>query len=95
MAATGVADPNTLAKITEQLEGLSDPEESILPSLPAVNAVTIASGSWNVRTGPGTEFASAGVVHGGDRLEKIDLEGWIPVLYNGEVRFIGPKAAGR
>lgn len=95
MAATGVADPNTLAKITEQLEGLSDPEESILPSLPVMNAVTIASGSWNVRTGPGTEFASAGVIHGGDRLEKIDLEGWIPVLYNGEVRFIGPKAAGR
>ena len=92
LAASGVADPETLAKIQQQLEGLSDPEESVLPSIPTLNAVTIASGSWNVRTGPGSEFASAGIVHGGDKLEKIDLENWVPVLHNGEVRFIGPKA---
>lgn len=92
LAASGVADPETLAKIQQQLEGLSDPEESILPTIPVLNAITVASGSWNVRTGPGSEFASAGIVHGGDKLEKIDLENWIPVLYNGEVRFIGPKA---
>ena len=92
MAATGIADPNTLVKIQQQLEGLSDPEESILPSIPTLNAVTIASGSWNVRTGPGSEFASAGIVRSGDKLEKIDLEGWTLVLFNGEVRFIGPKA---
>lgn len=92
MAATGIADPNTLAKIQQQLEGLSDPEETVLPSLPTLNAVTIANGKWNVRTGPSTEFPSAGIVRGGDKLEKIDLEGWIPVIYNGEVRFIGPGA---
>lgn len=92
MVVTGIADPNTLAKIQQQLEGLSDPEESVLPSLPTMNAITIASGTWNVRTGPGTEFASAGIVRGGDKLEKVDLEGWIPVLFNGEVCFIGPSA---
>lgn len=92
LAASGLADSETLAKIQQQLEGLFDPEESILPTIPVLNAITVASGSWNVRTGPGSEFASAGIVHGGDKLEKIDLENWVPVLFNGEVRFIGPKA---
>lgn len=89
----GEAGPITLAKIAEVMEDMGDNDESSdnLP-LPITNGITIAAGSWNVRTGPSTEFASAGVVHGGDRLEKIDLEGWTPVLYNGEVRFIGPKA---
>ena len=95
LPVTGIADPVTLAKIQEKLEDLSDPEESILPDIPALNAITIALGSWNVRTGPGSKYASAGIVHGGDKLEIIDLDNWIPVKYNGEVRFIGPKAAGR
>lgn len=92
LPASGVADSDTLAKIQQQLEGLSDPEESILPDLPIPNAVTIAPGTWNVRTGPGTEFASAGIVRGNERYEKVDLEKWIPIIYNGEVRFIGPSA---
>lgn len=92
LPASGVADSDTLAKIQQQLEGLSDPEESILPDLPILNAVTIAPGTWNVRTGPGTEFASAGIVRGNERYEKVDLEKWIPIIYNGEVRFIGPSA---
>lgn len=95
IVATGVVDAATAQKISEQLEGLSDKDEIELPSIPSVNSITIANGKWNVRTGPGSEFKSAGIVRGGDKLEKIDLEGWIPVLFNGEVRFIGPKAAGR
>lgn len=59
------------------------------------NTVTIADGSWNVRTGPGTEYASVGRVHGGDALRKADPGSWIPVIYGGQVRFIGPKAAGK
>ena len=52
----------------------------------------IKAGTWNVRTGPGTEFPSAGIVRGGERYEKVDLENWVPIIYNGEVRFIGPSA---
>lgn len=92
LVATGIADPNTLTKITEQLEGLSDSDETEMLPIPSANTIMIADGSWNVRTGPGTEFKSAGVVRSGDRLERIDLEEWIPVLFNGEVRFVGPKA---
>ena len=93
LEADGEAGPITLGKITEVMEDMGDNDESSdnLP-LPIVNGITIAPGKWNVRTGPGSEFKSAGIVRGGDKLEKIDLEGWIPVLYNGEVRFIGPSA---
>lgn len=54
--------------------------------------ITIAPGSWNVRSGPGTGYPAVGVVHGGDVLKKADAGGWIPVIYNGEVRWIGPSA---
>lgn len=56
--------------------------------------VKTAPGSWHVRTGPGTEYPSAGVVQGGCVLQKIELDGWIPVAYKGKICFIGPKAAG-
>lgn len=89
----GEAGPITLAKITEVMEDMGDNDEPSdnLP-LPIMNGITIAPGKWNVRTGPSTDFKSAGIVRGGDVIEKINLDGWIPVLYNGEVRFIGPSA---
>ena len=54
--------------------------------------ITIAPGSWNVRSGPGTAYPAVGVVHGGDALKKADTGGWVPVIYNGEARWIGPSA---
>lgn len=89
---TGIVYAETQAAIAAALEALGDTDETDTLPVPILDGVTIASGSWNVRTGPGTEFAAAGVVKGGDRLEKIDLDGWTPVLYNGEVCFIGPSA---
>jgi len=56
--------------------------------------VAIAPGSWNVRVGPGVDYPSVGVVRGGEALEKVQANGWIPVIYRGEVCWIGPKAAG-
>jgi hypothetical protein len=38
------------------------------------NGVAIADGTYNVRTGPSTSFASAGIVSGGMVLEKVDLD---------------------
>lgn len=56
------------------------------------NGVVIADGTYNVRTGPSTSFASTGIVSGGMVLEKVDLDGWTPVLFDGKVCFIGPSA---
>lgn len=88
---TGIADAATLKKIDEVMDGLGDSDEEELP-VPIVDGVTIADGRWNVRTGPGSEFKSAGTVHGGDVLERVELNGWIPVMFEGELRFIGPAA---
>ena len=54
--------------------------------------ITIAPGSWNVRSGPGTSYPAVGVVKGGEVLKKADAGGWVPVIYNGELRWIGPSA---
>lgn len=56
------------------------------------NGITIVNGSWNVRTGPGSSYKSVGIVRKGSVLEKVDIGEWIPVLFDGEVRFIGPRA---
>lgn len=92
LAASGVADEQTLKAIEAAKEGLSDSDETEMPPVQSVNLVTVAPGTWNVRTGPGSEFPSAGIAKGGAYLEKVDIDGWVPVLYNGEVRFIGPNA---
>lgn len=90
---TGIVNAETWRKIDLLMDndGDADDETEEAPK-PIENGVNIANGSWNVRTGPGTAYPSAGIVRGGDVLEKVDLNGWTPVLYNGEVCFIGPSA---
>lgn len=89
----GVVGELTRAKIKalRDSQGDSDDTDEVVQVKPE-NGVTIAPGTFNVRTGPSTSYPSAGVVSGGAVLEIVDLDGWTPVLYNGEVRFIGPKA---
>ena len=60
--------------------------------IPPEQAAVIASGSWNVRRGPGANYPSAGVVRGGDVLERAQMGDWIPVIFSGEVCFISPRA---
>lgn len=93
LTPTGIYDKETQERITAALNAVGDtdePEETL--PLPIIDGVDIKAGTWNVRTGPGTEFPAAGIVRGGERYEKVDLENWIPIIYNGEVRYIGPKA---
>ena len=57
--------------------------------------LTVASGAWNLRRGPGTQYGAVKTVHGGDRLEKVEPKDWIPVNVGGDVLWIGPKAIER
>lgn len=50
--------------------------------------LTVISGEWNVRTGPGTNFPTAGIVEKGDKLTGLDSENWVPVLYKGEAMWV-------
>lgn len=89
----GVVGQLTRAKIDALRDAQGDSDDVDEPvQVKPENGVTIAPGSYNVRTGPSTSYPSAGIVRGGDVLEVVDLDGWTPVLVNGEVRFIGPKA---
>lgn len=68
-----------------------------LADVPVIGApdgtgLLVKDGSWNIRTGPGTAYAIAGVAHGGDRLGEIQTDGWKAIRYNGEVRYISEKA---
>ena len=93
LPTTGVADEATQKKIAELLEHEGDSEDNDEKLEVAVpNGITIGKGSWNVRTGPGVEFACAGIARKGDILERIEIGDWIPVMFNGEVRYISPKA---
>lgn len=59
------------------------------------NSVTIAPGTWNLRRGPGTKYEIVGRVRGGQVFEKADSNGWAPVIWNGEICWIGPNAVKR
>lgn len=83
----GEYGPLTHASMTDELAKLTG---SDAPQPPEGN-LTVAQGSWNLRTGPGTEYAIAGVAHGGDRLTGAGTDGWTPVLCSGEVRWISNK----
>ena len=67
------------------------PVESEKPEIPE-GSLTVAGGSWNVRTGPGTDYASVAVVHGGDKLAQVPSDGWTPILLKDEIRWISNKA---
>lgn len=93
LSSTGVYDAETKAHLESAMNAVGDTDIPVdnLP-VPILNGVTIKAGTWNVRKGPGTEFAAAGVVRGGEQYEKVDLDNWIPIIFNGEVCYISPKA---
>lgn len=72
----------------------SGDKAEVAPTEPAGD-LTVAAGTWNVRSGPGTGWPSVAVVKGGDKLQSVDDNDWIPVLIDGQVRWISPKAVGR
>ena len=89
MDADGEYGPLTHAALMQALDG----QEIAAPSVPeTAGGVTVKSVTWNVRTGPGTGYPVAGIVRGGDVLEAANPDGWAPVLYNGEIRWISGKA---
>lgn len=89
LEADGEYGPKSHAAMLKTLDALNDvpapaPEHS--------GNLTVKSGAWNVRTGPGTSYSTAGIVHGGDKLTELAADGWIPVIYNGEPMYISKNA---
>lgn len=89
LAADGIYGAMTHDALMAALETKSDAPE-IAPE--AVNDLTVKSGTWNLRTGPGTAYPVAAVVQGGAKLSALSAESWIPVLHDGQPLWISKKA---
>lgn len=57
------------------------------------NVVRITGDAVNVRRGPGTEYESIAIAHKGDTLPAVAADGWQPVLFGGEIRWVSMKYA--
>lgn len=52
----------------------------------------VKPGTWRIRSGPGTEYDTVEYVRGGDTLESVNADGWVPVLHKGKVCWISKNA---
>ena len=57
------------------------------------NVVRITGDTVNVRRGPGTDYESIAIARKGNTLPAVAADGWQPVLFGGEIRWISMKYA--
>lgn len=57
------------------------------------NAWVKITGDCHLRIGPGTQFESVGIARKGDRLDRADETGWVPVILRGEAVWVSEKYA--
>ena len=84
----GVCGPLTWEALEHGAAGDTDEPE------PELGYVTVRSGSWRVRNGPGTQYGTVGFVRAGDKLKRTDgsEKGWLGVEYKGINAWISEKA---
>ena len=85
----GEYGPKSYAALQAELDKMDD-VPAVEPD--ASENLTVVSGEWNIRTGPGTAYPTAGIVSAGDKLTEIEPGNWLPVLFEGEVRWISKNA---
>ena len=54
----------------------------------AATGPVVKSGSWNIRSGPGTGYPVVAVAHGGDRLNEVSTDGWMAIKHGNGIAFI-------
>ena len=84
----GICGPDTWAALEVGAAGDIDGVDNI------TGYVTVRAGTWRVRIGPGTDFATLGFVRAGDALRRTADEdgGWLGVQYAGRNAWISRKA---
>ena len=88
---TGVVDAATWAKLDLLVGNKSDTEGEVTQP-EDIGTLAVRNGTWNIRTGPGTEYAIVKTTHAGDKLAPANPDGWVPIKLNGKVCWISPKA---
>ena len=83
---TGKGDAATLAAL-----GLVPvAEKPTEPEQPTGN-IRVTGGEVNIRTGPGTNFDVVKAVKKGALLTQVNTDGWVPILFGGEVLWISKE----
>ena len=88
----GEFGPKSMA-VLESLEPIEGEPETPNEPETVQSFVRVTGGSVNLRSGPGTKYASVDVAHYGDLLPQANPDGWLPVLLNGRVCWVSPKYA--
>lgn len=87
----GIYGKDTHAALMNAIDNAGQPEPPAPDPLPE-GGLKVKTGSWNIRTGPGTQYPTAGTVHGGDVLTEAATDGWIAIEYNDRLLWISSKA---
>lgn len=93
MTVNGICDDAVWAKL-EALVAADGDEDDVTAPPEAVKPegnLTVRAGTWNLRTGPGTEYDIAASVNGGQTLDEVTTD-WIPVKVGGRILWVSPKA---
>lgn len=83
--------PDTHRALMEAIEALGD-DAPVIEAAPGGNLVVLDDDNWNVRTGPGTAYSKVGVLHPGDMVQGVRLDGWKAIRYKNEVQFVAEGA---
>jgi len=93
LAVTGRADTATRAALglapASTNPAVEVPAEPVVPA--PTSGVRVTGGTVNIRTGPGMDFDVVKTVKLGAILTPVAVEGWVPVLVNGQVLWISSK----
>lgn len=84
---TGEANQAVLTLLGLQGDVGTDPT----PQPSANNLVRITGGTVNIRTGPGTQYASVKIATLGETFSAIDMNGWRAVQLEGAIRWVSEK----
>lgn len=86
LTADGIVGKKTWAAIDGMLAGTK-----------TGTTITVAAGTWNVRSGPGTEYYRVGIANGGDVIRTTgEIDGnWVGVIWQGAAAWISQKAVKR
>ena len=86
LVVDGLCGPKTIAALTAQCDQ-THPEEDA----PSGETVTVEHETV-IRRGPGETFEALTVAEAGTVLTRVDCEGWIPVLIDGQTGYIADNA---
>lgn len=88
VADTGIVDDALWKRLDAIIDNKGDSDEPQAEPVQVGN-LTVKDGTWNIRTGPGTDYAIRRTAKGGEKLREVIPHGWKPVqMEDGSVGWI-------